>query len=271
MQDLPDLIRRGNRCSASTTFALLVVCGYLLQLFCSILELGPLESWLGLSRNGIIDGCLWKSFTYLFVHQLENPIGIIVTVSGLMLIGRELENIVGPKHFLFLSLASTIMPGSTAILQSATVQMLGAWPVVFGVAVACTAVLPECALSLPFTRFSVQYKFLGVALIVILLLSWVFGWAPSGQSSPVANFIGASIGWIYIHFLGFGTRLPGEIFVQRWLGERRKINRMPAGQYIQQFVDPVLEKIYSEGPHRLTWTERRILRKARQKARRKLS
>jgi hypothetical protein len=45
---------------------------------------------------------------------------------------------------------------------------------------------------------------------------------------------------------------------------------MPARRYITEFVDPILDKIRNEGIHRLTRSERRILRKARQKARRTL-
>jgi len=248
----------------------MVLCGYTLQWICSFWGSGQIEVWLGLSRSGILGGCLWQFFTYSFLGELENPLGSMCLVIGLMSIGRELENIIGPKQFLFLVASATVLPGMAAVLHSPTAELLGAWPAMFAVAVATAEALSECQLSVPYFRATVRYRFLAAALLAGLFTSWLLPWFPFGHASPYANLVGAGIGWLYVRFLGFGKQLPGEAMFRSWLTKRRQMARMPARRYITEFVDPILEKIHAEGIHRLSRSERRILRQARQKAKRTL-
>ena len=270
LHELPSLFRRGNRYPVSTAFAFTIVCGYTVQWICSFWGPGQIEPWLGLSRNGLLGGCLWQSFTYSFLGELENPFGCMCLVIGLMSIGRELENIIRPKQLLFLLIGATVLPGVAGVLHSPTVEMLGAWPALFALTIACTEALSECRFSLPYLRGTVRYRFLGAALLAALFTSWLLARFPFGHASPYANLVGAGVGWLYVRFLGFGKQLPGEAMFRSWLIKRRQIARMLAHRYITEFVDPILEKIHAQGIHRLSRSERRILRKARQKARRTL-
>jgi membrane associated rhomboid family serine protease len=270
LHELPSLFRQGNRYPVSTALAFIIVCGYALQWICSFWGPGQIEPWLGLSRGGLLGGCLWQLFTYPFLGELENPLGSMCLVIGLMSIGRELENIIGRKQFSLLMGISTVLPGLAAVLHSPTAALLGAWPALFAIAVALTEALSECWLSVPYFRVAVRYRFLGAGLVAGLFTSWLLAWFPFGHTSPYANLVGAGIGWLYVRFLGFGKQLPGEAIFRSWLTRRRQIARMPARQYVTEFVDPILDKIHAEGMNRLSRLERRILRKARQKARRKL-
>jgi membrane associated rhomboid family serine protease len=270
LHELPSLFRRGNRYAVSTALAFIIVCGYALQWICSFWGPGQIEPCLGLSRDGILGGCLWQFLTYPFLGELENPLGSMCLVIGLMSIGRELENIIGRKPFSLLIASSTVLPGLAAVLYPPTAELLGAWPALFAVAVATTEALSECQFSVPYFRATVRYRFLGAALLAGLFTSWLLAWFPFGHTSPYANLVGAGIGWLSVRFLGFGKQLPGEAIFRSWLTRRRQIARMPARQYMTEFVDPILEKSHSEGMDRLSRSERRILRKARQKAWRKL-
>ena len=273
LHELPSLFRRGNRSQVSTTLAFIVVCAYALQWISSFWGPGRIEPWLGLSRNGLLGGCLWQFLTYPFLGELENPLASMCLVIGLMSIGRELENVIGRKQFVFLVATATVLPGLAAVLHSPSVELFGGWPVLFAVAVATTEALSECQCSVPYVpyfRSTARYRFLGAALLTGLFTSWLLDWFPFGHTSPYANLVGAGIGWLYVRFLGFGKQLPGEAIFRSWLIKRRLIARMPARQYMAEFVDPILDKIHAEGIHRLDRSERRILRKARQKARRTL-
>jgi hypothetical protein len=270
LHELPSLFRRGNRYPVSTALGFIVVCGYALEWICSFWGPGQIEPWLGLSRNGLLGGCLWQFLTYPFLGELENPLGSMCLVIGLMTIGREVENIIGRRQILFLIVSSTVLPGLAGVLHSPTAELLGAWPALFAIAVAATEALSECQFSVPFFRGTVRYRFLGAALLAGLFTSWLLAWFPFGHASPYANLVGAGIGWLYIRFLGFGKQLPGEATFRNWLTKRRQIARMPARQYMKEFVDPILDKIHAEGMHGLSRSERRVLRKARQKARRTL-
>ena len=269
LHELPSLFRQGNRYPVSTALAFTIVCSYALQWICSFWGPGQIEPWLGLSRSGLLEGCLWQFLTYPFLGELENPLGSMCLVIGLMSFGRELENIIGRKQFSLLIASATVLPGLAAALHSPAAQLLGAWPALFAIAVALTEALSECQLSVPYFRVAVRYRFLGAALLAGLFTSWLLAWFPFGHTSPWANLVGAGIGWLYVRFLGFGKQLPGEAIFRSWLIRRRQIARMPARQYVTEFVDPILDKIRTEGMDRLSRSERRILRQARQKARRK--
>jgi hypothetical protein len=270
LHELPSLFQRGNRSPVSTGLAFIIVCGYALQWICSFWGPGQIEPWLGLSQAGLRGGCLWQLFTYSFLGELANPLVSFLILIGLMLIGRELENIIGPRQVLLLSVTATVLPGAAGALHSVSLEILGAWPAVFALSIACTEALSEYPLSLPYHLVGVRYRFLGAALMAMLFTSWLLNWFPFAHASPYANLVGAGIGWLYVRFLGFGKQFPGEAMFRSWLMKRRYLARMPARRYIREFVDPILDKIRTEGIHRLSSSERRILRKARQKARRKL-
>jgi hypothetical protein len=265
LNELPSLFRQGNRYPVSTALAFTIVCGYALQWICSFWGPGQIEPWLGLSRTGVSGGCLWQFLTYPFLGELENPLGSMCLVIGLMSIGRELENIIGRRQFLLLITSSTVLPGLAAVIHSPRAELRGAWPALFAVTLAATEALSECQLSVPHLGTTVRYRFLGAALFAGVFTSWLLAWFPFGHASPYANLIGAAIGWLYIRLLGFGKQVPGEVIFRSWLKRRRQIARMPAERYMAEFVDPILDKIHAEGADRLSRSERRILRKARQK------
>jgi membrane associated rhomboid family serine protease len=265
IHEFPRLFRRGNRYPVCTVLTLIVVCGYGLQWISSFWDFAQVQTWLRLNIQGLRGGCLWQLFTYSFLNV--NPFGAAVIIIGLMTVGRELENIIGPKQVLCLVVSATVLPGLAGALHSSDLQMVGAWPALFAVVTACTEVLSDFRLCLPLCRLTVRYRFLGATLFAVLFTSWLLGCFPFRHASPYANLLGAGIGWLHVRFLGFGTHLPGEVVFRKLLIERQRIAQMPMQQYISEFVDPVLEKIHSEGVHRLKRSERRILRKARQKAR----
>ncbi len=187
LHELPSLFQRGNRSPVSTALAFVIVCGYALQWMCSFWGPGQIEPWLGLSQAGLRGGCLWQLFTYSFLGELENPLVSLLILIGLMVIGRELENIVGPKQVLLLFLSATVLPGAAGALHSARLEMLGAWPAVFALSIACTESLSEYRLSLPYYLVGVRYRFLGAALMAMLFTSWLLNWFPFAHASPYAN------------------------------------------------------------------------------------
>ena len=126
LHELPSLFRQGNRYPVSTALALTIVCGYALQWICSFWGPGQIETWLGLSRSGLLGGGLWQFLTYPFLGELDNPLGSMCLVMGLMSIGRELENIIGRKQYSFLIASATVLPGLAAVLHPPAARLLGA-------------------------------------------------------------------------------------------------------------------------------------------------
>jgi membrane associated rhomboid family serine protease len=224
------------------------------------------EHLFGASRWGLLNGMLWQLFTYPLLHELQSPWPIVLTVAGLMLAGRELEGILGARHFVGLAATASAAGAMAHAFASPAQLLLGALPAVCALVLACTTILPECPLWFPVrTRLRVPYKYLGWALVLTLV---IFCWreqAISTHSSPWANLLGAVTGWAYARYLGFGSPWRLE---QCWRDRRNRdlrFERMSCDQFMREQVDPVLEKIGREGLKSLTRAERAILQRARQK------
>src|SRR5260370_11667938 len=139
LHEFPSLFQRCNRYPVCTTLAFIMVCGYALQWICSFWGPGQIEPWLGLTRPGLSGGCLWQLFTYSILGGLENPLVSLFILIGLMVIGRELENIIGPQQVLLLFVTATVLPGIASAPHSAPFPLLGACPPAFTLAIACTS------------------------------------------------------------------------------------------------------------------------------------
>ena len=76
---------------------------------------------------------------------------------------------------------------------------------------------------------------------------------------------GAGAGWLYANLLGFGhvSWLRRLLHRQREAADR--IQRMTRAEFIEQEIDPLLEKIAQQGMESLTRAERRLLAQTREK------
>jgi rhomboid family protein len=257
-----------GRQSLWLSLAGLVVAFHGFQWALQLIIPGELESWLGLSRYGIASGFLWQPLTYAFLHELLNPLSISITLLGLGLAGRELEMVLGARHLLFLVLSSTLVGGLAHLASSPVTLTLGAWPSVFGLALACTTMLPECTVTWPFRLripLEIKYKYIGWALVAALLVFLVIDQPISTYSSPFACLAGSAIGWVYVRRLGFGNPLLWQRWWWKRDAERRRLDRMPADQFVREQLDPVLEKIARRGIGSLSRAEKNILQQGRRK------
>ena len=90
----------------------------------------------------------------------------------------------------------------------------------------------------------------------------------TGNSYITAHYAhlgGCIFGWIYVKQLGYGNhlRIQRYFFEKRQREERRR--HMTAGQFINEEIDPILEKISRDGIHSLTRAEKRTLEMGRDK------
>ncbi|MBV9491839.1 MAG: rhomboid family intramembrane serine protease [Verrucomicrobia bacterium] len=263
--------RRGRR-TVTALLAVLLVIGYLVQWTASAMDREFPEYLLGASRWGMYNGMLWQAFTYPLLQEQGSPWPFLLVVAGLLLAGRELEGVLGARHLAALGFCATTIGAAGHVLTAPAQLLLGAQPAVCAFVLACTTMLPECPLWLPFqTRLRLPYKYFGWALLLFLAIFCGQRHAPSAHASAIANLLGALTGWTYVRWLGFGNPWPFE----RWLCDRRsytlRLQRMDCDQFMREYVDPVLEKIRREGFQNLTRNERTILERARQKLLDKLS
>jgi rhomboid family protein len=106
-------------------------------------------------------------------------------------------------------------------------------------------------------------KFFGWAVLIFGAACWAT--QTLGTLGPAAICIGCVTGWIYTRELGFGNSFWWERRYQDRRQREERLQRMSADQFVEEQVDPILEKIAREGIQSLTKEERRMLEKGRAK------
>jgi len=241
------------------------VAAFAVQLFLEVYQPGFVSMFVGLSGEGIQNAYAWQFLTAPFLHT--GPWHLLGNTLLLYILGRDVECIVGQRHFLFLYLTGALGGelGHLFLMPAATV-LLGASGGVAAVMMAYAAILPE--LELAATRFfgwrlriTAKHFAYGMMFIAVALLVM----ARRGTLMHSAYMGGCAAGWLYAHLLGFGR----ASLVQRTLHQRKmtteRYQQMNAEQFMAEEVDPLLEKISREGLRSLSRGERRILAMAREK------
>lgn len=241
------------------------VAGYVTQLFLEAFESGFVRDYLALSKNGIEDAYAWQFVTAMFLYG--NPLHFLGNVLVLYILGRDIESILGQRHFFYLFLSGAIggEVGHLFLMPAETV-LYAASGGVAAVLIAYATILPELDLiAWPGGRFSfhLKAKHLASAILFVSLVTLVIDRHGAVIHSAVPG--GLAAGWLYANLLGFGH----TCWVRRLLRRRReaagRVQRMSAAEFIEQEVDPLLEKISRSGMRSLTRSERRTLSQARDK------
>ena len=224
-----------------------------------------IPEYLGLSYRGIDEAFAWQFLSAMFLPGNVFQFG--ANMFALYFIGRDVEAILGQRHFLYLYLAGAVagelghlllMPGSTVLLAAS-----GG---VAAVIVAFGTILPELELAGSiFFLVPVKLKAkhfaaaLSGAAVLLLLLD------RDGVVSHSALLGGAGAGWLYAHLLGFGR----PSWIQRRLREQKerrdRRSRLSVEELMAEEMDPLLEKISRSGMSSLTRSERRILAEVRER------
>jgi len=220
--------------------------------------------WLALDNPGVQLGHWWKFLTFGLLHA--DPLHLFANMVLLYFAGREVEPIVGARHFLgiygFGNLVGGLLHWSVMPWEPLTGVSAG----VAAVVVAYATILPELEVTMNLffvIPVRLRAKHLAVALFGVSGLCW---WTHTGMEiGPLAMIAGGLYGWAYVKQLGFGNPLP----IQRYIFEKRRraarLERMTADQFLAVEMDPILEKIAQHGMKSLTRAERKILEQGRTK------
>jgi membrane associated rhomboid family serine protease len=222
---------------------------------------GLVADYLGISHQGISSAFAWQFVSAIFLHV--NPWHLALNILVLCLLGRDLETILGQRHFLYLYFAGAIggelghlflMPDDSVLYAASG----GTAAILFAYA----TVLPELEMAAPFRLLRLKAKNLAYGIAVLGAILLLLDRQPLVWHSALLG--GGFAGWLYAHLLGFGR----PSFVQRMLHQRRteaeRYEQMSVNELITTEVDPLLEKISQHGWERLTRGERRALLRARQ-------
>jgi membrane associated rhomboid family serine protease len=185
----------------------------------------------------------------------------------LYVLGRDIESILGQRHFLYLFLSSAIGGelGHLFLMPSETI-LYAASGGVAGLVIAYATILPELDLiAWRGWRFSIRVKAKHVASAIFFLSLVMLVIDRKGAVIHSAIPGGLAAGWLYANLLGFGHASWLRRFAQRRRETAERVQRMSRSEFIEQEIDPVLEKISRSGMQSLTRAERRVLAQVREK------
>src|ERR1700730_17884036 len=250
--------------TALLTLIALNLAVFVTQFFLDVYQPGFVRDYLAMSERGVHDAYAWQFVTAMFLHY--GPWHLLGNMSVLYFLGRDLETILGQRHFLYLYFAGSFAGelGHLFLMPSNCI-LFAASGGVAAILVAYATMLPELELGPMFlmTPLRLRAKHLGYGAGVIALLLLCVN--RSGVVAHSACLGGCVASWVYVQFLGFGY----PSFWQRFLARRRaaaeRYQQMDAEQFIVEEIDPLLDKISRRGLRSLTRSERRILARARDK------
>ena len=243
------------------------VAAFVGQLFLEANYPGFVRNYLALSNRGVRDAYSWQFIAAMFLHG--NPWHFLGNTLVLYVLGRDIESILGQRHFLYLFLIGA-MAGEFGhlFLMPSDALLYGATGGVAAVLIAYATILPEMELIVWRCRFfgphiKAKHFAYGVAFVSLVMLVVDRHGALIHSAIPG----GFAAGWVYVHPLGYGH----PSWLQRKLWHRRasteRVERMTAAEFIEHEIDPLLEKISRSGLQSLTRAERRILAQVRGKVR----
>jgi membrane associated rhomboid family serine protease len=241
------------------------VAAFIIQLVLEAIAPGVVHDYLALSKDGLRGAYSWQFITSLLVFG--GPLHFLGNTLALYILGRDIESILGQRHFLYLFLSGTF-GGEIGhlFLMPADTLLYAASGGVAAVTIAYATILPELDLiawDLHLFRLNIKAKHLACALTFLSLVMLMVDRHGAVIHSAIPG--GLATGWVYAHLLGFGH----PSWLQQTLARRRtmaaRIERLTPAEFIQQHIDPVLEKISRSGIQSLTRSERRVLARARDK------
>jgi membrane associated rhomboid family serine protease len=238
------------------------LAAFVAQMLLEAYQPGVVREYLALSNRGLYDAYSWQFVTAIFLHS--GPAHFLANTSLLYLLGRDVESILGQRHFFYLYLAGAIGGEFTHLfLMPAGSVLFAASGGVAAVVLAYATILPELELT-RIKVFGVPWRLkakhagrAAVGLAVVFLCVHRSGVVGYG------DYLGGCIaGWLYAHLLGFGRPSVLQCMLRQRRAAAERYRQLTPDQIIAEEIDPLLEKISRCGMKSLTRTERRILARA---------
>lgn len=265
-----------GKASATTILVAVTAAVAVAQWMMALLDDGTLlsghglQNALALSLASLNEGKTWEFFTFIFLHA--GPVHFLGSLLLLFFAGREVEPILGARHLLGLFFGGNFVGGLAHIIAEslglvpANAPLMGISAGVVAVLVAFSTILPDIDVRVsPFflRPVTLRAKYLGITATLIAAALWIAQVVPS--IGPVAMLAGSVLGWVYVKQLGFGCPHAIQRFFRRRKQRAERLSRLPLEQFIDEEIDPILDKISREGLQSLTRAERRLLEKGREK------
>jgi membrane associated rhomboid family serine protease len=234
--------------------------------------------YLPLSLEGIEHGYIWQLFTYQFMHA--GWMHLLMNSWVIYFFGRELEDLIGWKKYLALVFSSGIVGGVFQMITALLWPQYFGGPVVgasacgFGLVAAFALLYPNRELTL-LLLFVIPVTLRARTLLIGSAVLAVTGFAFHDVIMPgvahAAHLGGMAMGWFFVRQVlqGDWQRLGGALnpikSSKRIPPQQEPLEKKSAGSYVENEVDPILDKISAHGIQSLSPHEREVLEAARKK------
>ncbi len=220
--------------------------------------------WFSLIPRQVVQGFqIWRLFTYMFLHANIWP-HLIFNMFFLWMFGPETERRMGSGQFLFYYLLTGVGAGLCSLLfsPSSMVPTVGASGSIFGILIAFGMLFPNVVISMLFPPISMKAKHFVIVCAVLEFMLLAGG--PPGINR-LAHLGGMLFGYIYLRYTlpryRGGSKLLAKWrrFRRRWKQAEQKYNE----RFIEEEINPILDKISRVGMKGLTRRERQLLKKSK--------
>ena len=250
----------------------------------------------------LLAGEWWRLVSYAFVHG--NVVHLLLNLLGLFLFGRIACQEFGNRHWLGIFLTGAVGGALAylAVFNEPQQRLVGASAGVYALVVATTLRMPDLPLGLPFLPgLTVRLRNVTIGLLVIEAVNTLAqtvalahpatSAVPTTHIASLAHLGGALAGYLYVRLWtdGFDSMVrESERRERLWREQqqrrRREPRHVPAGKFgaplaeepeepprpvnfMEDRVNPILEKLHAHGAASLSPEERRILDEAAQRLR----
>ena len=247
---------------------------------------GLVTDWLILNPSKVIDGEIWRVFSYAFLHSMDSPLHLLMNMMVLWMFGKEVEDVLGAKEFLLFYVVSIIIGGITFVV-GALLGLHNSQAVCLGASGGVSAILILFACWFPNRTVLLFFIIpMPIWLMAVLFVGFDAFNLLSGKQGSVAvevHLSGALFAYLYHAFrwkliprkmpsMQLFKRKPKlklyqeEVHAYAPKYEPKEIG-MPQDMLIR--VDQILEKISLSGKDSLSEEEKTFLYKASETIKRK--
>lgn len=219
--------------------------------------------WFGLIPQAVLHQFqIWRLFTYLFLHA--GPWHLILNMFALWMFGPEIERRMGSGQFLFYYFFTGIGGGLFPLLFGH--PTIGASTSIFGLLVAFGIMFPNAIISLIFPPIAMKAKHFVVAFGVFQFIMLLGG--ASGVAWE-AHLGGMLCGYLYFRYIikrgiGYGRWSIGAK-LRNLRDKWHHLQQLHRRQFMEEEINPILDKMSKVGMKGLTRKERQILKRAKYK------
>ncbi len=225
-----------------------------------------------LATPAIHQGYFWQFFTYMFLHG--GVWHLLFNLITLYFFGIEVEATLGSKRLLQMYLLGGLVGGLFWYIfnNNQPAAMVGASGAIYAIVIAFATLYPNRPITLLiFFVFPVTLlaKYLAIGVVAASILISISG--ESRNIAHLAHLGGAAVGYLFVKILAGDSRWFPRL---RWPWPRKhsppssfRPRMIPFSnqkdEFIQQRIDPILDKIAEQGIQSLTPEERRLLDQAK--------